>query len=216
MIYGRIRAPLTESRAPQQTRSLRDRAFLWKLIGGLGIGLLGGTLMFLLPALFFVEQNYEIFVNLAYDVKPSLVQHLEREMIWLRFFLVSSALTTAGVGLFFVRRLVRYLIKPLEQVEDHMRSLGEGRWNQPLPQSPDSETYRSFFASYENFNRALLAQAEAELRLLQKISVDPSDREAFMAWRALVSIQTGKLNHKTEASESGEASSEVLPFRRVS
>ncbi|MBX3039396.1 MAG: hypothetical protein KF789_01655 [Bdellovibrionaceae bacterium] len=217
MIYGRIRPPRIEPRATFNTFPLRDRAFAYRILAGLGVGLLGCFLLFLVPAVFFIEQNYEIFTALAYDVKPGLVEHLEREIIWLRFFLGTAAFATAAVGVLFVRRIVRHLLKPLEDIEDHLRALSQGQWHHPMPGAPSSETYRTFFISYDNFQRSLKLQAENELRLLQKISVDPNQRDAQMAWQALLAMQKSKLGLTEEQlTESAAESSAVVPFRRVS
>lgn len=222
MIYGRIRPPQRAVRAKFTSIALKDRVFALRLLVAMALGLSVCCLLFLVPALFFVEQNYEIFTALAYDVKPALVEHLEREVIWLRFFLAAGSLATVGAGVLFFHRLLRHLLQPLEKVEDHLRSLGEGEWHRPFPGSQDAYTYRTFFIAYENFHHALKASAETELRLLQRLSVEPQNRDSLVALRTLIANQHHKLGlpevppPPAGLNESAEESSEVVPFRRVS
>lgn len=217
MIYGRIRPPSKEPRALFNAFPVRDKAFARRLLASISVGFLGCFLFFLIPAIYFIEQNYAIFTTLAYDVKPNLVEHLEREMLWLRFFLASGTLVTTGVGYYFFRRISQHLLKPLEDVEDHLRSLSQGQWQHPMPPFPTSDTYRTFFISYESFHMALRAQTEAEIQALQKIVVEPAQRDAYMAWQSLLQQKREILGmNRVDPTLNAEESSAVLPFRRVS
>ncbi|MBX2988630.1 MAG: hypothetical protein KF802_12100 [Bdellovibrionaceae bacterium] len=193
MIQGRRRPPQGPPQKQKPPGPLRDRWFAGSLLFGLGAGLIACLLLFLVPAVFFIEQNYNIFLQLAYDVKPGLVQHLEREILWIRSFLVLGSIATAAVGMLFARRLVRHLFRPLQAMEDHLQALTEGQWDQAPPDMMGEETYRSLFLNYEEFYRVQRANLEAELRLLESLPIDPQRRDALLAWQLLLSGHRGRL-----------------------
>lgn len=217
MIHGRIPPPRGSRSSEAGKKTYRDRMFLMRLLSGLSLGLAGCLLVFLIPALYFVEQNYGTFMQLAYDVRPGLIQHLEREVIWLRGFLFFGLCATAAVCFFFGRRLLNQLLEPLDDVEDHLRSLTRGDWTKAPPEIPNGDADRSFFLTYEYFHRSLRAGAEAELKMLERIVVDPAHRESYSLWKTLIASQRARLG-KTgeEVSDSSEGSSEVRPLHRVS
>lgn len=215
MIHGRFRPPRGQQITNFGPHTLRDRLFVWKLLAGLAGGLVACLLVFLLPAIFFIEQNYKIFTTLAFDVNPTLVHYLEREIIWLRSFLIMGTLATGLVAAFFARRIVRHLIHPLENLEDHLHQLTQGDWTNNFVESSKEETYRTLFLTYGYFHRSLKNQAAEDLKLLEKILVDPSNREAVLALEAVKLHQRMRLGAKI-STETDASSAEVVPIRRAS
>lgn len=178
------------------------------------MGLAGAVLLFTLPALLFLEQNYEIFVRLAYDIQPGLVKHLEREVLWMRVFLGGGALATVGIGLFFVRRLARSFLDPIERVDRHLNALTHGRWREPTPQTPGEDAFRELFLTYDYFHRSLVANAEKDLRLLEKLNIDPSNREAHAAWNTLLASLRHRLEEQPSTINDPGATSVAAGFSR--
>lgn len=214
MIHGRVPPP-RGIRSQSPNKPFRDRMFLVRLLAGLCLGLTGCLLVFLLPALYFVEQNYGTFLQLAYDVKPGLIQHLEREMLWLRGFLFLGLVATSVVCFFFGRRLLKQMLEPLDSVEDHLRALTRGDWSKPAPEIPSNDADRGFFLTYEYFHRALKSGAESELKMLERIIVDPAQRESYNLWKTLIASQRARLGAGAVSDSSAE-SSEARPLHRVS
>lgn len=193
MIHGRIQPPVGTRHRDRGPRPLKDHFFAWRVLWGVGAGLTLCCLLLIVPALYLVEQNYDIFQQLAFDIKPSLIQHLEREVVWLRLFMVVGLSGTLLVGALFIYKVSRHLLRPLDDVEDHLRRLTMGDWSEQGPSRLEPEVYRTFFLTYEHFHRTLISGAENELRLLEKLNVDPAQREAHAAWIALRQLYLRRL-----------------------
>lgn len=198
MLYGR-RVIEPQQAISSPTRNLiLNKGFQYKYSWYMVTAVVGGALLFLLPALYFVSQNYNLFVSLAFDIRPGLVEHLERELTWLKVFLGASFVFIAATSLLFSFKMTRNLLSPLIRMEKHMHQLMLGQWNIPDFKIPEEDDFRELSMTYDYFYRSLKAGAETELKLLEKLTIDPQNREAYAAWkqmmdnkRALLGIELG-------------------------
>lgn len=199
MLYGR--RVIEPQRAPQglnPRRYILNKAFQYKYSWYMITAIVGATLLFLLPAFFFITQNYELFKSLAYDTHPSLVSHLEREVLWLKVFLGVSVVFLCAVTLFLSIRMTKNLLSPLVSMEKHMHQLMLGQWHIPDYPLPAEDDFRDLSMTYDYFYRALKANTETDLKLLEKLSIDPSNREAYAAWKHLVTEKRARLGIEEE------------------
>ncbi len=174
-------------------------------------------LIFLAPALYFVDQNYQMFFNLAYDVKPDIVIHLEREAHWLKVFFLFGSLGTMGVCLYLGRRLLNDFVAPLEHIEDHLKALGNGQWTTNPPTAPRGQTDQQLFLTYAEFIHSFREMTKKDLHLLESLTINASDRTALDHWKKLVASHRQRLALPPPSlSDSSASSSEVVPLRRVS
>lgn len=219
MLYGR--RVIEPQRAPQEynpRRFILNKAFQYKYSWYMITAIVGATLLFLLPAYFFITQNYELFKSLAYDTHPNLVSHLEREVTWLKVFLGVSVVFLCGVTLFLSIRMTKNLLSPLVSMERHMHQLMLGQWHIPDYAMPVDDDFRDLSMTYDYFYRALKANTETELKLLEKLSIDPSNREAYAAWKQLLSEKRARLGIEEEfiLNENVSSLSESRAKRQVS
>ena len=121
--------------------------------------------------------------------------------------------------------MTRKLIDPLVIMEKHMRKLTQGEWTAPdLPHQQND--FNELLATYDYFYRSLKVMTESEIELLQKLHVDPANREAYAAWKFLLDSKSKRLGvslifqSKPELSlvtaEGAAKSDEVSRLRRVS
>ncbi|WP_347358994.1 hypothetical protein [Bdellovibrio sp.] len=219
MLYGRrVIEPQRVPHGQHPRRFILNKAFQYKYCWYMITAVAGGALLFLLPAFYFINQNYDLFKSLAYDTYPSLVQHLERETTWLRIFLAASFVFLTGVTLFLSIRMTKNLLSPLVSMEKHMHQLMLGQWHIPDYQIPEEDDFRDLSMTYDYFYRALKANTETELKLLEKLSIDPQNREAYAAWKTLLSEKRARLGIKEEfiLSENVVEMNEFDQRRRVS
>lgn len=174
------------------------RAFRGKYTLFLVTAVVGSLLVFAIPTVYFLNQNYEIFSRLAYEIQPQLLSHLDREYGWLIGFMVASFLALGFFGLWIGLRVTRAVIQPLNAMEIHMKQAILGDWRNPEFQSRNSEDLRSLLETYNYFYRAMRTQAESDLKYLQRIVVDPSHREAYQIWQSLVSNKREQLGLSEE------------------
>lgn len=216
MLYGR--RSITPQGVPHGTRQrsfIVSKSFQYKYCWYMITAVAGGAILFLLPSFYFVTQNYELFKNLAFDTHPSLVSHLEREVIWIRIFLGASFIFLTGVTLFLSIRMTKNLLSPLVRMEKHMHQLMLGRWNIPEYKVSDEDDFRDLSLTYDYFYRALRSNTEADLKLLEKLSIDPQNREAYAAWKNLLSEKRARLGIEEEfISSESVAETNVFDLKR--
>lgn len=208
-------------RAPQGKNSERlilNKSFQYKYAWYMITAVAGGAFLFYLPAYYFINQNYELFKSLAYDTHPYLVQHLEREVTWLQVFMAASFTVLTGITLFLSMRMTRSLLAPLMKMEKHMHQLMLGQWHIPDYHIPDEDDFRDLSMTYDYFYRALKANTESELKLLEKMSIDPHNREAYAAWNHLVAEKRARLGMQEDfiSTENVVSLTEFDPKRRAS
>lgn len=208
-------------RAPQGKNSERlilNKSFQYKYAWYMITAVAGGAFLFYLPAYYFINQNYELFKSLAYDTHPYLVQHLEREVTWLQVFMAASFTVLTGITLFLSMRMTRSLLAPLMKMEKHMHQLMLGQWHIPDYHIPDEDDFRDLSMTYDYFYRALKANTESELKLLEKMSIDPHNREAYAAWSHLVAEKRARLGMQEDfiSTENVVNLTEFDPKRRAS
>lgn len=194
MLYGRrVIEPQRVSPGEKSRRFFLDKSFQNKYTWYMITAVAGAAILFFVPAFYFINQNYDLFKSLAYDTHPHLVQHLEREVSWLRVFLGVSLVFIIGVTFTLSVRMTRKLLSPLIKMEDHMHQLMLGRWDIPDYYTPNEDDFRDLSMTYDYFYRTLKANTEAELKLLEKLSIDPQNREAYAAWKQLLSEKRARL-----------------------
>ncbi|WP_142701500.1 hypothetical protein [Bdellovibrio sp. ZAP7] len=199
MLYGRrVIEPQRVPHGNGRKRFILNKAFQYKYSWYMITAFAGGALLFFIPAYYFISQNYELFKTLAYDTQPRLVEHLEREMVWLRVFLGASIIAITAVTLFLSIRMTKNLLAPLIRMEKHMHQLMLGQWHIDDYVIPEEDDFRDLSMTYDYFYRALKANTETELKLLEKLSIDPQNREAYAAWKHLLAEKRARLGFKEE------------------
>ncbi|MGZ3742603.1 MAG: hypothetical protein ACXWRE_01875 [Pseudobdellovibrionaceae bacterium] len=194
MLYGkRSYKPQSRQSKPRSQKIILNKAFQYKYTLFLMTAIGGGVLLFFAPAYYFINQNYVLFTNLAYDVQPALVTHLEREVVWLGAFMVLSLAIIAGMTLLIGLRMTNNLLAPLVEMEKHMKKLMYGHWHIPDYKIAHEDDFRDLSMTYDYFYRSLKANTEAELKLIEKLSIDPQNREAFAAWKNLIMIKRSRI-----------------------
>lgn len=207
MIYQSRRWPNRHKHAHQSRRnhpfliSQTKNTFLVCLMVGLA------CLMFFLPTVYFLEQNYTVFRDIAFDLQPQLVRHLEREILWLKAFMGLSMVVLIAITYMFISKITQNMMKTLVEMEEHMRQLLTGQWNIPHFESQNDEDIKELSMTYDYLYRSLKVNTEIELKMLEKINVDPHNREAYAAWKNLIELKRQRLGHNENPGH------EVLPLR---
>ena len=194
MLYGkRIFEHHPQQNKLQSQKFSLNRAFQYKYTLFLITAVIGGTLLFFAPTYYFIKQNYDLFVSLAYDTQPGLVKHLEREVVWLGVFMALSLTLIAGLCLMIGLRVTKNVLAPLVQMEKHMKELMYGNWHIPDYKLSSDDDFRDLSITYDYFYRSLKANTEAELKLIEKLSIDPQNRAAYASWKNLIMIKRSRL-----------------------
>jgi hypothetical protein len=187
MIYGRrFFQHKTREGFHSKRFGVLDSNFQYRYVLYLLLSVGGSASLFLAASSYFVSDNYEILKNLSYDLQPDLLYHLEKEVFWLYGFMWVGILSVLFFVGFIGFNLTKKLSHPLLVIENHLKKLSQGHWNIPQLEIHEESEFKEALDSYNYFYKSLQANAESEIKLLEKISVDPNNREAYMAWQSLI------------------------------
>lgn len=180
----------------------------------------GAILIFTLPSWYFIQQNYEVFYKLAYDTQPQLLEHIEREVTWLGFFFGFSQLATIAFCFWLGLRITGSIIGPIWALERHMKKITLGDWAAEDFRIRAGDDFRSLANSYSYLYRSLRAQTEADIRMLEKMVIDPKDDETFSTWQSLLAVKRSQLGWPEGATQAIDESAASIasspPSRRAS
>lgn len=201
MFYGRRRAIRVEASPVEVTKKrgwLLDKGFQVHYTSYLTLTVSGASLLAFGAVFYFLNQNFQIFMSLAFDTHPGLVQHLEREVVWLKVFIIISFVMILVTTMVLTLRMTQKLFTPLAKMERHLRKLTQGEWDISDLNSSDRD-FNELLSTYDYFYRSLRMTTENELEQLKKLNVDPSNREAYAAWKNLLESKSKRLGIKPAA-----------------
>jgi len=170
------------------------RQFRWKYTGYLLATTIGTLFLFLGVTVSNFIQNYQIFKKLAFDLNPQLVLHLEREVTWFLIFLAVSVVAIASLTFLIGFKMTTSILRPLIHMERHMTKVINGDWGSEDFRFSKAEDLTDLYGTYSYLYRSLRAQAQMELKLLEKLVIDPNNRETITTWKQLVNMKKTQLN----------------------
>lgn len=181
-------------RSFENTHSLHlNKRFQTRYVTLLTLSLLTSSAIFLLAAFYFTQQNQAIFKELAFDVYPTMVKHIERESKWL---LILLGLSFAAIGvstMWIARRMTSHLIEPLVEMEKHMRHLIVGEWEKSGYRFSESKDFKDLSITYDYLLNTLKSVTEQELEMLMRMRLDTHDKETFHNWAELINQKRKRL-----------------------
>lgn len=159
-----------------------------------------------LPLIYILNQNYSLLRDLAYDVAPSLLKHLEREQFFLNLILVATFIGHLVFIKIFSTKMSAKIVGPLKKMRNHLRLLSRGEYSAPPLKVRDDDEFQDLVQSFNYFYSGLQEQTQRELlRLLEsrKLSKHPilSDHLDHM-----IEEKTMQLNLQSGTSEESELS----------
>jgi len=192
MILGLPRFKTQRSFGDGQALHLHKR-FQSRYVTLLTLSLLTSSAIFLLAAFYFTQQNEAVFKNLAFDIYPSMVKHIERESDWLLILLGLSLAAIAVSTMWIAKRMTSHLIDPLVEMEKHMRHLITGDWEKSGYRFSESKDFKDLSITYDYLLNTLKSITEQELEMLSRMRLDPHDKETFHAWSELINQKRKRL-----------------------
>ncbi len=184
-----------------QRRSSRfiDREFQLRYASVVIIAAAMGAIFAFVPVTLFLNQNYRIFIDLAAQYAPALIDDLEHEQIWVTglLFVGFTGLTTFFLVLSF--KLTNRIVGPLKVIRNHLRRLSRGHWHIAPVRIRDSDEFQDIVDSYNYFYESFRTNIRRDLDLIKKLKIDAKDHESFVAWCTLIDEKCQQLNLKAES-----------------
>lgn len=179
--------------------SIHDYQFQWKYIVVFSVMLLIAFSATTLPLIYIYSKNYLVFEKLAFDLYPKLVENLYQEKNWIWILYGLSLISLTGFSIYFGRKFTQKILHPVHQIEDSLHKMMLGNWSEQIEFDESKDDFKSIKISYDYFQRSLKANTEMELNLLQKIAVDPNNRDAFLAWKNLIEAKALRIGLDPES-----------------
>jgi hypothetical protein len=183
------------SKSSMQSLYLRfQHKYAWYFV----LAVIGPMALFTLPCAYFIHQNYEIFQKLAYDVRPDLLQHLERETTLL-FGLMTFSVISASVFCYWLTvKLMGLIAGPIWAIEKHMKQVTLGDWSSEDFRTRTQDEFQSLASTYSYMYRTLRVHTERELEALESLGLDPRDRQTYNILKNLIDIKRSQLGRIDE------------------
>jgi hypothetical protein len=147
-------------------------------------------------SLYFLNQNYNIFMDLALSYSPNLLPHLERERAWINGLV---ATTTVGMTIFFAFygiRITGRLVTPLLILREQIRSLAKGKWDAPEIRVRDTDEFHELVEAYQYFYKILRHETKIEVQQLRDVLDKATDEHSKAILNELIQEKSKRLGEK--------------------
>jgi hypothetical protein len=164
--------------------------------------------------LYWCNQNYEFFIDLAYGTDPKLVSHLESERASLNTLLVACLLGQIAFLWIMGNRMTAKVIAPLKIMRNHLRLLSRGELSVNSIQLRSGDEFQDLFTTYNYFFATLKAQAHKDLERLENLRMHSTHPIVLEILRSMVSEKKIQLNEEEPSSGSSPSASAPSPDSR--
>lgn len=133
------------------------------------------------PTYYFLHQNYDIFLSLAYSISPDIVQHLAQEERWITGFFIFSLMTLLIFHFYFGIRLTFRMVGPLLALRRHMMNTTKGNLRQKPLHIRQEDEFHDLIQHYNYLYKTLRAQNSFDIKKLENIRFYLKDQNGMKA-----------------------------------
>ncbi len=178
----------------KRTSRFIDREFQIRYVSIVVIAAGFGMFASMGPAYYFLNQNYKIFVDLAFETSPDLLDNLQRERHLLNMIMACGITATLVFFGLLSFKMTNRMTGPLKVLRNHLKWLSRGRWNQPPLKVRDSDEFQDLIEAYNYFYSSFRANVHKDLERLKKFNIDSHNRDAHRAWMQMIEEKTIQLD----------------------
>lgn len=171
-----------------------DKSFQSRLTISVVLGAAFGLAASMIPTLYFINENYRLFADLAYQHAPALLNDLERERLWIHIFFASSFVGSLCYFSYMIWRISHRVAAPLNILKLHLKSLCRGNWRASGIRVRQNDEFQDLIETYNYFYFSFRQNVKRDIEFLKKLSVDQRNKDAYRAWRHLVEEKSQQLD----------------------
>ena len=152
-----------------------------------------GLLFVFVPLFIYMNQNYDLFIELAYLNSPNIVSNLESEKLGMNTLLFVAF---AGEILFIFILMLKLTAKiagPLKVLKNHLKLLSRGRWSSPPIKVRDNDEFQDVIDSYNYFFQSFREGLKQDLEAINNLNVDKKNLGAYSAWKDFITTREEQL-----------------------
>lgn len=185
---------LQPSAYSRRSTSFIDRDFQLKYTHYILIMAALSSSVFLFPALYLTNQNYNIFFDLADILSPSMAQYIDKERLTLNIAFAVLFLCNLIFWFVFSKKMTAKIAGPVKILRNHIRLFGRGDFSlQPLKIREDDE-FRELVNTYNYLFILLQVQNKQELEELKKVRAAITNPVALDLISQMITEREQRLN----------------------
>lgn len=211
---------MINQRRPPNLGSLRRRFPKWEYSSKPIYFFLASTAVLLtfltVPFIYLGNENFRFFQNLALDMSPTLLSHLEREQIWFNILTTTFICSILLGNWWFSIKLVNSFRGQAQAFDRHLKHLIRGEWYIPPLRVREKDDFKNLVEQYSYFYKSIQAMTKAEIQLLERMKINPTERENFNLWKTLLQQKKSRLGYEEIVTENSHAANSTLYWKRVS
>jgi succinate dehydrogenase/fumarate reductase cytochrome b subunit len=181
-------------RPPQRFNYLIKKDFQLKYTGYLVTSALLSALIVGGPTYYFLNQNYDIFLNLAYALSPDIVQHLDQEKTWITGFFIFSLLTLVVFHVYFGVRLTFRMVGPILALRKHMDMVTRGHLYQRTLHVRQDDEFHDLIQNYNYLYKTLRAQNSFDIKKLESLKFFLKDPQSLKILNEIIAEKEAQIN----------------------
>lgn len=181
--------------------------------------LISTSLMIILiggPLIYLSNENFNFFQKLSVDSSPSLLFHLEREQVWFNIISTFLLASIAFGNWWFAFKLIRNFRGQVNAFDRHLKHLIRGEWSVPPLRFHENDDFKELVDQYGYFYKSVQAMTKGEIQLLEKMKIDPSQRENYILWKTLLQQKKSRLGYEEIINENASAITSSIYWKRAS
>ncbi len=206
----------------RRTSAYVDRDFQERITRYLiGLSTLSSVL-FLLPALYFTNQNYSLFLDFADISSPQLAPYLMRERVGLNVIFILAFLVQVVFWYVFTKKMTEKIAAPAKVLRNHLRIASRGDFSLAPVRIREGDEFKDLINSYNYFYKLLQSQYLRELEDLKRIKAGETNPASLKILDQLIEERALRLNlpdelpYRIMSSLHGEAPAKPRGSRHVS
>lgn len=167
------------------------------------------TLMFIsvsCPFVYYANENFKFFQTLSLEKSTSLLTHLEREQLLFNIMYLFISIFVTFSHWWFINKLSKNYQGQVHSFDRHLKHLIRGEWFTPPLRVREKDDFKNLVEQYGYFYKSLQAMTKSEIQILEKMKIDPSQRENYTLWKTLIQQKKSRLGHEEIMSENTQAS----------
>ena len=158
------------------------------------------SLLFMLPTLWVMNQNYSNFMNLSDLMNPKLSNYIFREQVGLNVIFIVALVSQTVFWFFFTRKMTDKIAAPAKLLRNHIRLVTRGDFSLPPIRLREDDDFKDLVNSYNYLFKLLQVQYERELDDLKKLKTTTTNPVAIKILDQLIKERATRLNRPEDTS----------------
>jgi len=181
-------------RAPNRFHYLINKDFQLKYTSYLVTSALLSALIVGVPNYYFLNKNYDIFLNLAYSMSPEIVHHLDQEKTWITGFFIFSLMTLVVFHVYFGVRLTFRMAGPIIALRKHMDLVTRGHLYQRTLHVRQDDEFHDLIQNYNYLYKTLRAQNSFDIKKLESLKYFLKEPQSIKILNEIIEEKESQIN----------------------